>query len=297
MLKLSGNGERSPPSASGAEMDLNGYELQQTMSATSSNPTLLERTPTDSQASYSPLQGSNVDPNLGSQTRHLSNPTSMPGADFVNTNVANQDLSDFVLPSLPMESPSGSPGDFANIWSLLNEDLSIPEERWPRTVNEETLLPWIDVYFKRLHPTIPVLNRTTMYEEMLSRRNHTHYEFGAMLLSLCAFAMTQPVQIHEVAESPSRTAQARMLMEESVKMRITADFGEQPIIETVLTSFFLFACLFGDSKRGAASHRLREAVDLAQTMGIDQQSSYESLDSMTREKWLRTYLVLSVTER
>lgn len=205
--------------------------------------------------------------------------------------------SEFIFPSLPIESPASSWDPFG---AILQQDLPPLPARldiWPQHINEETLLPWIDVYFKRLHPTIPILNRTTLYREMLLRKQHTDYQFGAMLLSLCAFAMTQPVQIHERASTPSRTAQARMLMEECVKMRVAADFGENPSIEMVLASFFLFACLFGNNQHKAARLRLREAVDLAYSLGVHLPQSYHGLDAETREQWLRTYLVLSVTER
>jgi hypothetical protein len=209
----------------------------------------------------------------------------------------NPNPSEFIFPSLPIESPSSSWDPFG---SILQQDLPPLTARldiWPSHINEETLLPWIDVYFKRLHPTIPILNRTTLYREMLLRKQHTDQQFGAMLLALCAFAMTQPVQIHELASAPSRTAQARMLMEECVKMRVAADFGENPSIEMVLASFYLFACLFGTNQHKAARLRLREAVDLAHSLGVHLPQSYNGLDAETREQWLRTYLVLSVTER
>jgi hypothetical protein len=211
--------------------------------------------------------------------------------------VSSPHMSEFVFPSLPIESPSSSWDPFG---AILQQDLPPLTARldiWPSHINEETLLPWIDVYFKRLHPTIPILNRTTLYQEMLLRKQHVDQQFGAMLLALCAFAMTQPVQIHERASAPSRSAQARMLMEECVKMRVAADFGESPCIEMVLASFFLFACLFGNSQHNAARLRLREAVDLAHSLGVHLPQSYDGLDAETREQWLRTYLVLSVTER
>jgi hypothetical protein len=170
-------------------------------------------------------------------------------------------------------------------------------EFWPKSISQEALLPWIDVYFKRLHPTVPVLNRTMVYQEMLLRTHHHDPQFGAMLLALCAFAMTQPVQIHEVASTPSRSVQARMLLEESIKMRMTVDFGENPSVHMILTSFFIFACLFGYGLHKAAHHRLREAVDLANSLNMHLPQAYDSLDPDTREQWLRTYLVLSVTER
>jgi hypothetical protein len=202
---------------------------------------------------------------------------------------------DFIFPSLPIDSPSDSWDPFGTI--LQQELPHVTVDVWPSSVNEATLLPWIDVYFKRLHPTIPILDRTEMYREMLTRKHHTDSHYGAMLLSLCAFAMTQPVQIHERASTPSRAVQARMLMEESVKMRVAADFGENPTMEMILTSFFLFACLFGNGQHKAARHKLREAVDLAYALGIHSPQSHAELDQNIKERWLRTYLVLSVTER
>ncbi|KAF2167017.1 hypothetical protein M409DRAFT_22456 [Zasmidium cellare ATCC 36951] len=201
----------------------------------------------------------------------------------------------FLFPSLPAESPSGIADPFG---ALLDQELpELTTDVWPTKVNETTLLPWIDVYFKRLHPTIPVLSRANMYSDMLLRKHRIDPQHGAMLLSLCAFAMTQPVQMHERASMPSRTVQARMLMEESVKMRVAADFGEDPSVEMILASFFLFACLFGSNQHKAARHRLREAVDLAYSLGLHLPTSYQGLSPEAREQWLRTYLVLSVTER
>lgn len=185
-----------------------------------------------------------------------------------------------------------------NLFAAMPEQAMLESvEFWPNSISQEALLPWIDVYFKRLHPTVPVLSRTMIYQEMLLRKHQQDPQFGAMLLAMCAFAMTQPVQIHEVASTPSRSVQARMLLEESIKMRMTIDFGENPSVHMILSSFFIFACLFGNGLHKAAHHRLREAVDLANSLSMHLPQAYDSLDSETREQWLRTYLVLSVTER
>jgi hypothetical protein len=210
----------------------------------------------------------------------------------------NLDMRGFLIPSLPIESPTD---DTYNLFAAMHEQ-NVPQpiataEIWPNTISQEALLPWIDIYFKRLHPTVPVLSRTAVYQEMLLRTHHRDPHFGAMLLALCAFAMTQPVQIDEIASTPSRSAQARMLLEESIKMRMTVDFGENPSVYMILTSFFIFACLFGNDQHKAAHHRLREAVDLANSLSMHLPQAYDSLDIETREQWLRTYLVLSVTER
>jgi hypothetical protein len=205
---------------------------------------------------------------------------------------------DFLYPSLPIDSP---PDDSFELFATIPEQDLPPivesVEFWPRSISQEALLPWIDVYFKRLHPTVPVLNRTMVYQEMLLRKHHHDPQFGAMLLALCAMAMTQPVQIHEVASTPSRSVQARMLLEASIKMRMSVDFGENPSVDMILASFFIFACLFGNGLHKAAHHRLREAVDLANSLSMHLPQAYDNLDVETREQWLRTYLVLSVTER
>jgi hypothetical protein len=198
----------------------------------------------------------------------------------------NLDLPGFLLPSLPIESPTD---DTYNLFAAMHEQ-DMPQviaaaEIWPNTISQEALLPWIDIYFKRLHPTVPVLSRTAVYQEMLLRTHHHDPQFGAMLLALCAFAMTQPVQIHEIASSPSRSVQARMLLEESIKMRMTVDFGENPSVYMILTSFFIFACLFGNDQHKAAHHRLREAVDLANSLSMHLPQAYDGLDLETREQW------------
>ncbi|SMQ48543.1 unnamed protein product [Zymoseptoria tritici ST99CH_1A5] len=209
---------------------------------------------------------------------------------------ASPSQSEMYFPSLPLDSPNSSL--FDTFGSISQSEL--PAEAadvWPARVHEHNLLPWIDVYFKRLHPTMPILNRANMYCEMLLRKHRTDPQYGAMLLGLCAFAMTQPVQIHERGSIASRSVQARMLMEECVRMRMAPDFGEDPTIETILASFFLFACLFGSHQHKAARHKLREAVDLAYSLGMHLPQSYTGLTRELREQWLRTYLVLSVTER
>ncbi|CAI7629264.1 unnamed protein product [Penicillium glandicola] len=168
---------------------------------------------------------------------------------------------------------------------------------WPSTINEANMIPWIDVYFDRLHPTIPVLSRSSLYTSMVTQEHRKNSQFGAMLLSLCAFSLTQPIEINERPTTSSRAMQARAMMNEATKMRSCSDFGENPTIEAVLTSFFLFGCLFGSNQHNAAWLRIREALDLAATLGLNDPESYHDLSGEEKGQRLRTYLVLSITER
>ncbi|KAJ9191640.1 transcriptional regulator family: Fungal Specific TF [Paecilomyces variotii] len=168
---------------------------------------------------------------------------------------------------------------------------------WPPYIHDNSLVPWIDVYFDRLHPTLPVLNRSSIFIRILSQEHRRNPQFGAMLLSVCAFALTQPIDISERPTSSSRADQARLMMNEATKMRSSSDFGEHPTLEAVLTSFFLFGYLFGSNQHNAARLRLREAIDLASTLRLNDPNTYLDFSGEEKGQWLRTYLVLSVTER
>lgn len=171
------------------------------------------------------------------------------------------------------------------------------DEFWPPSINEANMIPWIDVYFDRLHPTLPLLSRSSLYTRMMLQEHRRNPQFGSMLLSLCAFSLTQPIEINERQTTSSRATQARSMMHEATKMRSSSDFGEHPTIEAVLTSFFLFGCLFGSNQHNAAWLRLREALDLASTLGLNDPGSYRDLSGEEKGQRLRTYLVLSITER
>lgn len=181
--------------------------------------------------------------------------------------------------------------------SLSSVPISPVNEIWPSFISETSLIPWIDVYFDRLHPTLPVLNRSSLISKILTREHRHNPQFGSMLLSLCAFSLTQPIDISERPTSSSRASQARLMMNEATKMRSCSDFGENPTLEAVLTSFFLFGCLFGSNQHNAAWLRLREAVDLALSLRLNDPESYQNMSSEENGQRLRTYLVLSITER
>lgn len=225
--------------------------------------------------------------------------TQVPILNFPGSNI-------YLKPSLPsmvqdttrMDSHTASlAGASLPDMGILQPASDPTSSTWPASINEANMIPWIDVYFDRLHPTLPVLNRSSLITRMLAKEHRSNPQFGAMLLSLCAFALTQPIEIHERPTSSSRASQARLMMHEATKMRSCSEFGEHPTLEAVLTSFFLFGCLFGSNQHNAAFLRLREALDLAATLGLNDPDLYYHLPSDETGQRLRTYLVLSITER
>lgn len=228
--------------------------------------------------------------------------TQIPLMDFPGSNIyLKQSLPSMIQSETDSSSLSsctaGSPVmSLSNILATQTEP-SHPTSIWPASINEANMVPWIDVYFDRLHPTLPILSRSSLFVRLLSQEHRKNAQFGSMLLSLCAFSLTQPIEIDERQTTSSRATQARLMMQEAAKMRSCSEFGERPTIDTVLTSFFLFGCLFGSNQHNAAWLRLREALDLAATLGLNQPDTYSHLPDDAKGQRLRTYLVLSITER
>jgi len=171
------------------------------------------------------------------------------------------------------------------------------EEFWPACFTEEMILPWLDIFFDRLYPTLPLLDRTSLYRDMICRRHRKDRQFGAMVLALCAFSLIQPVHTQERHLMPMSSEYARILLDEAFRLHSRSDLGESPVLETVLTSFFMFGCLFGLQKHNAAWLKLREAIDVATILCLQVPEAYTFLSDIERMRRVRIYFVLSVTER
>ncbi|KAJ4391828.1 hypothetical protein N0V93_005448 [Gnomoniopsis smithogilvyi] len=169
---------------------------------------------------------------------------------------------------------------------------------WPSIVTDENLIRWLDIYFERLYPTLPVLKRSTVFARLMDREHRRNPDFGAMLLSLSAFALIQPVRLSEQKlSSHSRENMVCLLLNESVKMRSVVDFGQAPTLDMIFTSVFLFACLFQKEQHNAAWLRLRESVELGALFGLDKFESYAHCGPEQKQQRLRVFYLLSVTER
>jgi hypothetical protein len=80
-------------------------------------------------------------------------------------------------------------------------------------------------------------------------------------------------------------------------MRCSSLFGKEATLDSIMTSFYMFACLFGMGEDNAAWFRLREAITLGQLLKLHDPEAYEPLESDERERRLRAYWLLAITER
>lgn len=169
---------------------------------------------------------------------------------------------------------------------------------WPSVITDENLIRWLDIYFERLYPTLPILKRASMFARLMAQEHRNNPDFGAMLLSLSAFALIQPVRVSEQqSSSSSRQSMVNLLLTEAVKMRTSVDFGQAPTLDMIFTSVFLFACLFQKQQHNAAWLRLREAVELGAIFGLDKFEDYLSCGPERKQHRLKVYYLLAVTER
>lgn len=219
-----------------------------------------------------------------------TNSSAFPDAMFSMSNISSQDA-----PNRDINLTSGS---FGISPTSRHSPSSSSNDVWPSIVTDENLIRWLDIYFERLYPTLPILKRSVVFARLMDREHRRNPDFGAMLLSLSAFALIQPVRLSEQKlSSQSRENMVSLLLNEAVKMRSVVDFGQAPTLDMIFTSVFLFACLFQKEQHNAAWLRLRESVELGALFGLDKFDSYDSCGPEQKQQRLRVFYLLSVTER
>lgn len=162
--------------------------------------------------------------------------------------------------------------------------------------SQQDILPWINVFLDRLYLTLPIVNRTTLYQGLILGRQHENADFASMVLSLCALSMIQPVLHEENDSMPARLTLATSMLQSAISIR-HFDFGESTNVEGVIASFFMFATFFGMGYHKTAWLRLRESVECGKLIGLYSPKTYHSLDAETKGQRFRLLLILAVTER
>uniref|UniRef100_A0A8H7N8C3 Zn(2)-C6 fungal-type domain-containing protein n=1 Tax=Bionectria ochroleuca TaxID=29856 RepID=A0A8H7N8C3_BIOOC len=165
------------------------------------------------------------------------------------------------------------------------------------TLDEAEVMSWVEVFFDRLYSTVPVVDRAELGRDLMAQRHQRDLQFRAMIYSLCAFAMMQPVHENELGFISSRESRAKQLLHSAARARASYDFAENPNLVIIITSFFMFATLFNLRMQNSSWIQLREAVECGRLIGLHRPESYEGLTPRQISHRLRVYLVLSVTER
>ncbi|KAK9371407.1 hypothetical protein V1509DRAFT_614587 [Lipomyces kononenkoae] len=168
-------------------------------------------------------------------------------------------------------------------------------------VDSGTVDSLVHSYARGMSKYYPLLDSATLLARLRTYENEQDIGFGALVRSICAFVLVQPVFKRHISLQSKATAQERVglaqtLMDNAIAMRnMNPLFAENPNMDSILTSFFLFASFFHLQFPHAAWLRLREAVTMAEIFYA--QSAYdETVKVEEREKRDLLHTMLAVTE-
>ena len=153
-----------------------------------------------------------------------------------------------------------------------------------------------------MYPTMPILDESIRQVLQEVPRSPEAY---CLMSSLSAFMLIQPgiqLRISPTVDgrptSPSvNTSLGTLIMEDAIRVQKTTDYIEQPTMNAVITSFFLFACCFGLNRHNVGWYHLRQATTLAQMMGMQDESTFSLLDPPESARRRHLFWLLFVTER
>lgn len=163
----------------------------------------------------------------------------------------------------------------------------------------------VQVFMKHLFPIMPVVNDRELLTDSL-RLDELSPSRYAFLLSLCAATRIQlkldnaeeydetSVGINTSLDSPL-TGEALLTAAEQARRQFNV--VDDLSLDTLLTSFFLFAGYGNLEKHTHAWFYLNQAISLALSMGLHSESAYSNLEEHDREIRRRIFWLLFVTER
>ncbi|KAK9242745.1 hypothetical protein V1506DRAFT_546575 [Lipomyces tetrasporus] len=214
------------------------------------------------------------------------------GGPTANEMLLGSDLLSSLFPDIPADL---EPGLFNGEHDLSH---SVPKSV---KVDMRTMDSLVHSYAWRMSKFYPLVDCTSLLTRLRARENTQNPEFCALVHTICAFVLLEPVfkrdgVLQDRQSCRERAQLAQTLMDDAVAMRSTdPSFVEKPSVDNILTSFFLFMCLDNRQLPHAAWLRLREAVTLAEIMEAQSRND----ETITVEEWRKRatlYRMLAVTE-
>ncbi|KAL1980270.1 hypothetical protein VTN96DRAFT_4414 [Rasamsonia emersonii] len=175
-----------------------------------------------------------------------------------------------------------------------------------RRLSSLVLLAHVNIYLKYLYPIMPVIRPEQVLNDSREPEKLTPKRY-AFMAALCAAthvqlkldgadAMTDTSSGHALSDGRSAMS-GEELLAEAVSARKECDITENVDIETLLTSFFLFAAYGNLDKQDQAWFYLSQSTAMAHTLGLHRESTYSNFDPTEAEERRRVFWLLFVTER
>jgi Fungal specific transcription factor domain len=192
-----------------------------------------------------------------------------------------------------------SPDSMDSQYELPNAQLSLL--RQPGSLSGR-LLPTalqahVNIYLKYLYPIMPVLNAEQALADSQDPERLTPERY-AFITALCAATHVQ-LQLDEVVDSTSSSSYSGIgLLTEATNARAKCNnICDHVTIESLLTSFFLFAAYGNLDRHDQAWFYLSQATSMSHTLGLHRESTYAEFAAAEAEERRRVFWLLFVTER
>lgn len=219
---------------------------------------------------------------------------SLPGSAYVSDTSAN-----------PSQAPSraSSPPPF---WASLtsNPTYDVPEPRSafssdefrPRTRTYFDMIPQcVELYYEHIYPIMPLVYMPAIRETI--SRPMTFPEKN-LIYALCALtSMHMSGKSIQAPGPPSWEVVGRFFLDETVSVRQSYDFLEDLTLSSIISSFYLSTSFFEINQSRKSWHYLREALNNAQDLGLQDDAMYFGLSPEETLCRQRVFWILFVTER
>jgi len=171
----------------------------------------------------------------------------------------------------------------------------------PGLLAPEMIKETVEFFFANMYSIMPILNRQRLEQQcMYLDQNLDTY---CLLTSLSAFMMFQPGMSLPSGDPMlehmpgAHIASGTLLMEEAIRVRRGLEYLESPTLNTLCTSYFLFASHYALEMHEKAWFYLREATTLAHMCGMTKEETYLQYDNVESSRRRRLFWLLFVTER
>ncbi|KAK7730253.1 hypothetical protein SLS63_005823 [Diaporthe eres] len=159
----------------------------------------------------------------------------------------------------------------------------------------------IEFFFANMYPNMPVLSRHRLEQQAVYMDQNL--DTYCLLAALSAFMMIQPGMSipgdpYGLDSMPgANIVSSTVLLEEAIRVRKGYDYTENPTLNTLCTSYFLFACFNGLEMHEKAWFHLREAATMIHIIGMNKEEAYIQFDDVESSRRRRLYWLFFVTER
>ncbi|PYH96812.1 transcription regulator of maltose utilization [Aspergillus ellipticus CBS 707.79] len=175
-----------------------------------------------------------------------------------------------------------------------------------RRLSPPVLLAHVNVYLKYLFPIMPVVRKEELQQDCHQPERLSPQRY-AFLVALCTATHIQLKLDGTTPVSDTAHFQAGIdrhswmsgeeLLAEAVRARKDCDPVDGMNVESLLTSFFLFASYGNLDRQDHAWFYLCQAISMVFTLGLHRESTYTELSVEEAEEKRRIFWLLFVTER